>query len=131
MGDEKGFDDWNCATDAKLQPGSSIKPLTVYAPAFETGIITPATVIKDLPIRYIPNEKDENAKPTAFPRNDDRQYSYSRTVKSGLVSSVNAVAVNTLDKIYKNLDEIPDTRIVQQLLSAIVIIVNATGDIVA
>ena len=99
VGDDKGFDDWNCATDAKLQPGSSIKPLTIYGPAFEMGVITPATVIKDLPIKYIPDEKDENAKPISFPKNDDRQYSYSRTVKSGLVSSVNAIAVNTLDKI--------------------------------
>ena len=105
VGNEKGFDDWNCATDAKLQPGSSLKPITVYAPAFEMGVITPASVIKDLPIKYVEQERKEGdtstepLKPTSFPKNDDRRYSYSRTVKSGLVSSVNAIAVNTLDKI--------------------------------
>lgn len=104
VGDDKGFDDWNCATDARLQPGSSLKPLTIYAPAFELGVITPATVIRDLPVKYLdPDakalEKDPETKPTAFPKNDDRTYSYSRTILSGLVSSVNAVAANTLDKI--------------------------------
>ena len=35
----------------------------------------------------------------AFPKNDNRKYQYSRTVFSGIVSSVNAVAVHTLDRI--------------------------------
>lgn len=89
VGDEKGFDDFNRATDAHLQPGSSLKPLTVYAPAFELGLITPATVIRDLPLNY------SDGKP--YPRNDDFKYSGSRTILSALISSVNAVAVNTLD----------------------------------
>ncbi len=102
VGGDKGFDDWNCATDAKLQPGSAMKPLTVYAPAFEMGVITPGSVATDLPLKYLPAEDaDENpdAKPTAFPRNDERTYSYSRTILSGVQSSVNAIAVDTLDKI--------------------------------
>ncbi len=102
VGNDKGFDDWNCATDAKLQPGSSLKPLTVYAPAFEMGVISPATVIKDLPLKYIPVESEDEekeAKPVSFPKNDDKRYSYSRTIKGGLIDSVNAVSVNTLDKI--------------------------------
>ncbi len=96
VGKDKGFDDWNCATDAHLQPGSSIKPLTIYAPAFEMGIITPATVINDLPIQYL---ETEEGKPNPFPKNEDKLYSYSRTILSGIVSSVNGIAVNTLDKI--------------------------------
>ncbi len=102
VGDNKGFDDWNCATQAKLQPGSSLKPLTVYAPAFEMGVITPGSVATDLPLKYFPAEDaDENpdAKPTAFPRNDERTYSYSNTILRGVMSSVNAIAVDTLDKI--------------------------------
>ncbi len=89
VGDDKGYDDWNRATDSHLQPGSSLKPLTVYAPAFELGLITPASVIRDLPLYYTDS--------TPYPRNDDYSYSYSRTILSALVSSVNAVAVNTLD----------------------------------
>lgn len=90
VGDDKVHFGLNRATDSKLQSGSSIKPLTVYAPGFEQGTISPATVIKDLPTDY-----DYGA----WPRNDDRKYSYSRTVYSGIVSSVNAVAANTVLKI--------------------------------
>lgn len=90
------FDAFNMATDAKQQVGSSIKPLTVYAPAFEAGIITPATVIDDLPLRYITNSDGDVS---AFPRNANKRYRLSMTVLEGLIDSVNAVAINTLDRI--------------------------------
>ncbi|MBQ4642256.1 MAG: transglycosylase domain-containing protein [Oscillospiraceae bacterium] len=89
VGEKEGFDDWNRATESKLQTGSSIKPLSVYAPAFESGAITPATVIKDLPLTY-----DDSP----YPRNDDYKYSYARTIFRGVVRSVNAVCARTLDK---------------------------------
>ncbi len=94
VGEKTVFDAHSVATDAKLQSGSSIKPLTVYAPGFEMGVLTPATVVKDLPYYY--DEEDEG-KP--WPRNDNRLYSYSRTVYSAIEDSVNAVAVNTLEMI--------------------------------
>ncbi len=90
VGEKIVHDDWNRATDSERQSGSSIKPLTVYAPAFESGAITPATVIKDLPINY-----DNNS---AYPFNDTRDYSYARTIYRAVVRSVNAVAANTLEK---------------------------------
>lgn len=40
----------NRATSAKRQPGSSFKPLAVYAPAIEYNVITPATLINDAPL---------------------------------------------------------------------------------
>ena len=89
VGEKKVHDAWNMATDAKRQSGSSIKPVTVYAPAFQSGAITPATVIKDLPATF------ENG---AYPWNDTRTYSYARTIYRAVVRSVNAVAYNTLDK---------------------------------
>lgn len=90
VGKKTGFDEYNRATEAKRQAGSSFKPIAVYAPAFELGAITPATVIKDLPYTYSIGP---------YPLNDDRKYSYSRTILSGITSSVNAVAANTLLKI--------------------------------
>lgn len=90
VGQKKDFDAWNRATDSTLQSGSSIKPISIYAPGFNVGAITPATVIKDLPLHY---------KDGPWPRNDNRKYSYSRTIFSAIVDSVNAVAANTLDKI--------------------------------
>lgn len=89
VGEKVDHDAYSNATDAKLQPGSSIKPLTVYAPGFELGVINPASVIDDLPLYYVND--------VPFPRNSDRQYTYSTTVWKAVVSSVNAVAVNTLD----------------------------------
>lgn len=90
VGDEKAHFGQNRATKSRLQSGSSIKPITIYAPGFEQGSITPATVIKDLPITY-----DDGA----WPRNDDRLYNYSYTILGGVTDSVNAVAANTLSKI--------------------------------
>ena len=101
VGEKEGYDDWSRATDSKLQSGSSIKPLSVYAPAFELGAITPATVITDLPLIYETLEEEGAAEGSvsAWPLNDDRKYQYARTIFSGVVSSVNAVAANTLDMI--------------------------------
>lgn len=90
VGEKSTHDAYNRATDAKLQTGSSQKPMSVYAPAFEIGAISPVSVVKDLPISYSGG---------AFPKNDNRIYNYSRTIYSGIVSSVNAISVNTLDKI--------------------------------
>ena len=89
VGEKEGFDNWNRAVDARLQSGSSIKPLSVYAPAFEAGVITPATVIRDMPTMYLNGP---------YPLNDNRVYNYGKTIYWGIVSSVNAVAANTLDK---------------------------------
>ena len=91
VGEKKDFDAYNRA-DVPLQIGSAIKPLTVYGPAFEKGIITPATIIEDLPMRLLSDG-------TPFPRNDSRVYHQNRTVWRGVVSSVNAVAVNTLQRL--------------------------------
>lgn len=90
MGEKNTFMGYNRATQAKLQTGSSQKPISVYAPAFESGKVTPATVFKDLPISYA----DGN-----WPKNDNRKYQYSRTVYQGIVSSINTISVRTLDSI--------------------------------
>ena len=89
VGKKVVFDAYNRA-EATLQTGSSIKPLTVYAPAFEMGVITPVTVIKDLPFNY-----DDGA----FPLNYEREFNYTKSVWQGVVDSVNTVAVNVLDLI--------------------------------
>ena len=93
VGEKRQPDEWNRATDAKLQSGSSIKPIAIYAPGFEQGSLTPATVIKDLPLNY-----DDGA----WPRNDNFSYGYSSTILSGVTRSVNAVAAHSLDRIGLN-----------------------------
>ena len=91
VGEKTAFLGYHRATQAKLQTGSSMKPIAVYAPAFESGKVTPATVMLDLPYSYDGG--------TNWPKNDNRKYQYSRTVYQGIVSSVNAISVNTLDTI--------------------------------
>ena len=90
VGEKDTFMSYNRATQAKLQTGSSQKPLSVYAPAFESGNVSPATVFKDLPVSYVDGH---------WPKNDNRQYQYARTVYQGIVSSINTVSVRTLDYI--------------------------------
>ncbi len=89
VGEKTEFFAYNRATQAKLQTGSAQKPLSVYAPAFELGVITPATVLKDLPVLYDGGD--------GWPNNDSQHYNYARTVYQGIVSSINTIAVRTLD----------------------------------
>lgn len=96
VGEKTGYLDYCRATMAKLQSGSSIKPITVYAPGFEAGVINPATVIDDLPLSY------GQIGSGAYPLNDNRTYSYSRTIYDAVEDSVNAVAAQTLMKIGMN-----------------------------
>ena len=91
VGEKDTFYAYNKATQAKLQTGSSQKPVSVYAPAFEIGAVSPATVLKDLPVYYTDG--------VGWPKNDNRQYQYARTVYQGIVSSVNTISVRTLDEI--------------------------------
>ncbi len=80
---------WNRATMTKRPPGSSIKPLTVYAPALEYGFINPATVYDDSPF----NEK------TRWPKNQSSGFSGRMTVKKAVQNSTNTVAVKVLDTV--------------------------------
>lgn len=87
VGEKTAFDAFSYATDGGLQTGSVMKPLTVYAPAFELGIISPASVIDDEPLYG------------NFPMNESRTYGGKSTVLAGIQKSLNTVAVHVLDKI--------------------------------
>ena len=43
LGEKSSNRGWNYASRSLRQPGSSIKPLSVYAPALESGVISPAS----------------------------------------------------------------------------------------
>ena len=82
------------STLMKRQPGSSIKPLAVYAPAIDLGLITPATVIDDVPV-YLRSgdtsvKKSEWEKP--YPNNYDGQHDGLTSVRNALKASINVVA---------------------------------------
>ena len=90
VGEKVEHDGWNRAVDAKLQTGSSQKPVSVYAPAFESGTVSPATPIKDMPISYAGGN---------YPKNDNRKYDLWRNVFNGVRSSVNTISIGTLQKV--------------------------------
>ena len=71
--------------------GSAIKPVSVYAPAIENNVVTPATVFDDYPVRI--NDYGTGG----FPTNSPSRYAGMLTVYSGLQQSKNTITVRTLD----------------------------------
>lgn len=88
VGEKEASLSLNRATQSKLPTGSSIKPISVYAPALEAGVVTPATVLDDSPFT------DDG-----WPQNDSRSYGGPCTVLHGLVNSLNTMSVKTLDRL--------------------------------
>lgn len=79
----------NRATQTLRQPGSTIKPIGVYAPAFEKGIINPADIYQDKAISY----------GEWTPRNYDHKYSGNVSVRVALRKSLNTIPVQILDEM--------------------------------
>ncbi|MDD4048133.1 MAG: PBP1A family penicillin-binding protein [Clostridia bacterium] len=84
--------EFNRAVDATRQPGSSIKPIAVYAPALEKGY-GPATVLDDYPERY-----DTPGSHKTFV-NYNYKYRGLVSMRTALQYSINTVAVKMLQKI--------------------------------
>ena len=75
---------------SQRQPGSAIKPLAVYAPALDLGVITPATVIDDSPYSF----DGDGGSP--WPVNSYGYYRGLTNVYNGLQDSINTLAVKVL-----------------------------------
>ncbi len=88
----------NRATDTTRAPGSSLKPLSVYTPALDLGIITQNTLVMDgAPDAGLYTLEHFNF----YPRNAGT-YNYRNapvTIRYGLLQSLNTVAVQILDKL--------------------------------
>ena len=74
--------------NALRQPGSTLKPL-LYGMAIDKGLLTPKTLISDVPINY-----DGYA-----PVNYDKQYNGYVSIEKALALSLNVPAVKTLNKM--------------------------------
>ena len=77
----------NRAISTHRNPGSSIKPLLDYGPAFELGLIAPATVVWDEPKHLDPQRPDVD-----WPVNYGRSYSGAITIRVALTYSLNTIA---------------------------------------
>lgn len=81
------------ASDARRQPGSSIKPLATYGPAMDADIATPDTTVYDRALI-----QDEEGNP--WPMNDGK-YPTGRamTVKEGMTRSLNTISAQLLKQL--------------------------------
>ncbi|MBO4941097.1 MAG: PBP1A family penicillin-binding protein [Clostridia bacterium] len=82
----------NRATQTLRQPGSSIKPIAVYAPAIERGIINAADIYDDKAISY----------GGWTPRNYDHKYSRNVSIRTAVRKSLNTIPVQVLDEMGTN-----------------------------
>ncbi len=93
VGEKRGNRLQNFATQTKRPPGSVLKPLSVYAPALEKGIINWASVYDDVPVDFGKNGT------TAWPRNATGAYRGLTNVAYAVAHSTNTVAVRILQEL--------------------------------
>ncbi len=70
-------------------PGSSLKPIALYAPLIDEGKINAATVFDDVPVTF----SESNGVYSAYPQNSPKVYSGLTTVADAIRLSKNTVAV--------------------------------------
>jgi len=81
----------NRATQTRRPAGSSIKPISVYAPALDRGVITYGTAIDDSPLWF------NGLNP--YPKNAPNTYDGMTTVHNALRVSKNTCAMKVLDML--------------------------------
>ncbi len=86
----------NYATMTLRPSGSTIKPLSVYAPALEAGIITSASVYDDVPVLFKVNDTGEIA---GWPKNSPAVYRGLTNILTAVQESVNTIAVRVLEDL--------------------------------
>ena len=85
VGEKEGSLTWNRATQSYLSPGSTIKPVSIYAPALELGLISPASVYDDTPYSFTDD--------SYWPKNSDSTYRGLVTINEAMCQSLNTVPI--------------------------------------
>ena len=80
---------FNFATRAKRQPGSSIKPILIYGPLVDKGIISPSTITDDIPVYY-----NYQTPELVWPKNSYSEHRGLVTTQWAIQQSSNVVAVS-------------------------------------
>lgn len=81
------------ATKTLRSPGSTIKPLSVYAPALEEGIIDWASVYDDVPVEFHTNSS------LTWPKNATGVYRGLTNISYAVAHSTNTVSVKVLERL--------------------------------
>ncbi len=89
LGKKTNVRGWNRATQAKVQPGSAIKPIAVYGPAIDLGKITESDIVVDEKITI-----DEWT-----PKNAYSGFKGKMTIKEAVARSANIPAVKVLEDV--------------------------------
>ncbi|MCL2311591.1 MAG: transglycosylase domain-containing protein [Firmicutes bacterium] len=87
---------YNRAISAKRQPGSVIKPISVYAPAIDYGIFTYSSKIPDEPLKI---DFDGSGVLKNWPKNWYKHYKGEVTLQWAVEKSANAPAAQVLNVI--------------------------------
>ena len=88
---EKNSRDLNRAISSQRQPGSAIKPLSVYLPALNAKVITEGTVVDDAPVTFMNG--------AGYPQNAALYYYGKTTIYSAIRNSLNASAAQVLTQL--------------------------------
>ena len=116
-GDKKTARGLNRATHSRRQCGSSIKPISVYAYALETGLYNYAGPCDDVQEIYIESSE------TMWPNNFNRVCIGHTSLSYAIQRSMNTVAVNTCNKlgvkmVFNNMLKYGFTTLVESYISS-------------
>lgn len=116
-GEKKVSRGLNRATHSKRQCGSSIKPVSVYAYALETGLYNYVGPCDDVPVLFEPSTNG------MWPNNATRTFTGRSSLENAIQRSLNTVAVDTcntlgVDMVYRNMVRSGFTTLVKDYVSA-------------
>lgn len=125
----------NRATQATRPPGSSIKPISVYAPAMDEGLITYGSVVDDTPFlfeRYLVSAATEWSDAVyaydPYPTNLPVIYDGLTTINRAVTTSKNTIAMKVLDmlSIDKSFDFLKNELHIDSLIDSVT---KANGEV--
>ena len=88
-GEKPGDSVFNRATQALRQQGSAMKPLAAYAPAIDTGLLMPGSIIVDEPVTF----------GSWSPKNWDGKFIGPTTVRKGIWHYMNILAIKAFNMV--------------------------------
>lgn len=91
-------DEYNRGFLSTRQPGSCIKPLLVYTPAFDLGIIHASSLFTDQKIYAVEDDTESYS-----PKNANGRYLGEMTIREAVARSVNTIAYQVFDKVGKSM----------------------------
>ncbi len=117
LGEKRESRGLNRATQSHRQCGSSIKPVSIYALALESGYITGISPLIDIPPVY------DEATGTYWPRNSNGQYAGFVSPDYAIQVSLNSIVVHLcetmgVDTVYNNFKDYGYTSLVDTMTTA-------------